>query len=153
MFKLFLLVSFVFFAYQLIMLIQISNDIQHSVQKRQKLIRGTHEKQFSFYVRSSKDTFKCFQSYEEIEFSKVNDDYCDCLDGTDEPGTNACENGIFYCEHQSDSQEISNFVKSYKVNDGICDCCDGSDEWNNNHLATFDSKYMQFISSVREFWL
>lgn len=138
LFKIFLLVSFVFFAYQLIMLIQISKDIQDSVQKRRTLIRGTHEKQFKFYIPSQNNTFKCFQSYEQIEYFKVNDDYCDCLDGTDEPGTNACGNGIFYCEHQSDSQDVSNFVSSYKVNDGICDCCDGSDEWNNNQLLTVD---------------
>jgi len=50
----------------------------------------------------------------------VNDDYCDCDDGLDEPGTSAC-NGLFSCSQGS-------FIYSTQVGDGICDCCDGTDE-------------------------
>ncbi|CAK9829591.1 Glucosidase 2 subunit beta [Anthophora retusa] len=46
---------------------------------------------------------------------------------TDEPGTNACNNGVFNCEMTSSQSTVK--IPSYKVNDGYCDCCDGSDEW------------------------
>jgi protein kinase C substrate 80K-H len=38
------------------------------------------------YSPSSKNTWKCLDGSKEIAFSAVNDDYCDCPDGTDEPG-------------------------------------------------------------------
>ena len=55
----------------------------------------------------------------------MNDDYCDCVDGTDEPGTSACGNSHFWCENIGYKGQ---YVFSSRVNDGICDCCDGSDE-------------------------
>jgi protein kinase C substrate 80K-H len=80
----------------------------------------------------SGDTFSCrqsggwFKSAKTIPISWVNDDYCDCEDGSDEPGTAACYNGHFYCANQGSRGKS---VPSSWVNDGICDCCDGSDEW------------------------
>lgn len=36
-----------------------------------------------------------------IPFERLNDNYCDCIeDGSDEPETNACANGVFYCTFQ-----------------------------------------------------
>ncbi len=60
-------------------------------------VRGIHSKVAKFYVRDRNNQFTCLHDGQVIEFSKVNDDYCDCDDGTDEPGTSACPNGIFYC--------------------------------------------------------
>ncbi|VDD82247.1 unnamed protein product [Mesocestoides corti] len=61
-----------------------------------------------------------------IPWSKVNDDYCDCVDGSDEPGTSACPDMEFYC---SNIGHEGAFIHSSFVNDMVCDCCDGSDEY------------------------
>ncbi|KAM9975271.1 hypothetical protein ACTFIW_000898 [Dictyostelium discoideum] len=71
--------------------------------------------------------FNCLRSNVQIPFSQVNDDFCDCPDGTDEPGTSACSsNGRFYCQNIGHK---GNYISSSFVNDGVCDCCDGSDEY------------------------
>ncbi|CBK24549.2 uncharacterized protein [Blastocystis hominis] len=70
--------------------------------------------------------FTCTDGSKTILRSQVNDDYCDCADGSDEPGTSACANGHFYCENKGHFPVV---LTSSRVNDGICDCCDGSDEY------------------------
>lgn len=57
----------------------------------------------------------------------MNDNYCDCEDGRDEPGTSACShlNVSFYCKNQG---FVSKYIHTSTVDDGICDCCDGTDE-------------------------
>lgn len=107
---------------------------QHSKLIRDKngrtvSLRGTRDKDISKYLPNVDGKFVCFASKKEIDFLKINDDYCDCSDGSDEPGTNACNNGFFHCEKSSKSSIER--IPSYKVNDGFCDCCDGSDEWVN----------------------
>jgi protein kinase C substrate 80K-H len=59
----------------------------------------------------------------------IQDDFCDCSDGSDEPGTAACTNGKFFCNNTGFK---STTITSSKVNDGICDCCDASDEYMSN---------------------
>ncbi|KAG7392213.1 hypothetical protein PHYBOEH_006467, partial [Phytophthora boehmeriae] len=60
--------------------------------------------------------------------SRVNDEFCDCDAGQDEPGTSACshlEQSKFHCENDGFFPEK---IHTSRVDDGICDCCDGSDE-------------------------
>jgi len=73
-----------------------------------------------------RQTFKCLSVDQVISIDQVNDDFCDCPDGSDEPGTHACPGTSFFCR-QGEAQSI--FIDGWAVNDGICDCCDGSDEW------------------------
>ncbi|GLT39395.1 hypothetical protein SLA2020_135880 [Shorea laevis] len=81
------------------------------------------------YYKTSSDTIKCKDGSKKFKKSQLNDDYCDCPDGTDEPGTSACPAGKFYCQNAG---HIPRSIFSSRVNDGICDCCDGSDEYDGN---------------------
>ncbi|GFT13350.1 glucosidase 2 subunit beta [Nephila pilipes] len=87
--------------------------------------RGVDLSKKVFYVPDQ--LFQCFDGSNAIPFFFVNDDFCDCEDGSDEPGTSACSNAFFHCIN---SGYISLNIPSSRVNDYICDCCDGSDEYN-----------------------
>ncbi|OWM89842.1 hypothetical protein CDL15_Pgr024591 [Punica granatum] len=77
------------------------------------------------YYKSS-DVIKCKDGSRKFTIAQLNDDFCDCPDGSDEPGTSACPNGKFYCRNAG---HVPVMLFSSRVNDGICDCCDGSDEY------------------------
>lgn len=72
---------------------------------------------------------KCRDGSGRFSRDQLNDDFCDCPDGTDEPGTSACPEGKFYCKNAGHTPVT---IFSSRVNDGICDCCDGSDEYDSN---------------------
>ncbi|KAM1039313.1 hypothetical protein ACFX2C_028742 [Malus domestica] len=77
------------------------------------------------YYKSS-EVIKCKDGSKKFSRAQLNDDFCDCPDGTDEPGTSACPAGKFYCRNVGHAPLL---IFSSRVNDGICDCCDGSDEY------------------------
>lgn len=88
-------------------------------------LRGVHPSNVSnynsitCYLRDSPDL------QETLSMDRINDDYCDCLDGSDEPGTSACPDASFWCLNKG-YRPIK--LPSAWVGDGHCDCCDGSDE-------------------------
>ncbi|KAH7020852.1 glucosidase II beta subunit-like protein-domain-containing protein [Microdochium trichocladiopsis] len=114
--------------------------------------RGVSPEFVKYY--GNKDTFTCISHPSIIiSSSKVNDNSCDCPDGSDEPGTSACayldplsppqplpgsvsgttntSNALpgFWCENKG---HIGSYVPFIYVNDGVCDyelCCDGSEEF------------------------
>lgn len=93
-----------------------------------KALIGVDPKDASLY---SGKTFKCPGSGKVISIDQVNDNYCDCpavpgVTITDEPGTGACSNAVFYCNNHKYRPTT---IPASRVNDGVCDCCDGSDEW------------------------
>ncbi|XP_049601460.1 glucosidase 2 subunit beta [Syngnathus scovelli] len=87
--------------------------------------RGVPLSKKHFYVEGK--PFTCLDGSRTIPFDRVNDDYCDCQDGSDEPGTPACPNGSFHCTNAGYRPV---FIPSSRINDGICDCCDATDEYN-----------------------
>lgn len=131
----FIIICIIYISYQLVIFVQLSAI--HTIHESSRVLGTYSEDEAEFYRsvsvvdrrqqgRDKKDetsAFRCILSGEQIPFSQVNDDYCDCADGTDEPGTSACPNGQFYCNGER------RFLSSHHVNDGICDCCDGSDEY------------------------
>ncbi|KAF8991406.1 hypothetical protein BDZ89DRAFT_973841 [Hymenopellis radicata] len=79
------------------------------------------------YAPSASGSWKCLDGSKEIPWKFVNDDSCDCPDGSDEPGTGACPNTYFYCRNEGHTGAN---IPSSRVRDGLCEpeCCDGSDE-------------------------
>ncbi|KAJ6810652.1 glucosidase 2 subunit beta [Iris pallida] len=86
---------------------------------------GIAPQDLSYY---KSNVIKCKDGSKKFTREQLNDEFCDCPDGTDEPGTSACPEGRFYCKNAG---HVPLTLFSSRVNDGICDCCDGSDEYNN----------------------
>lgn len=95
-------------------------------------IRGVQEKLLDRYLPDS-SVFRCVESNVDIPMKFVNDEFCDCPDGSDEPGTSACSLEVqgnptwrFQC---TDKTYFVKEILHSHVNDNVCDCCDGSDEY------------------------
>lgn len=154
-FCLLMLSSIMFLAYQLYFVNQLANSTEifitekdfHrfrdseptvkrlvEVSSKREIIRGIRLRDIENYTKVFADQkFKCMDGSSELVWERVNDDYCDCTDGSDETYTNACSNGKFYCTKQmrhktGRGQDV--WIPSSRINDGICDCkLDCSDEF------------------------
>ncbi|KOS47488.1 hypothetical protein ACN38_g1479 [Penicillium nordicum] len=137
---------------QLLLLLVAAGSATQASSDKPARPRGLGPEFAKFYQDST--TFTCISNPSvKIPFSAVNDDYCDCPDGSDEPGTSACAHISrnspltvadrpgnsdldtalalpgFYCKNKGHQPS---YVPFQRINDGICDyeeCCDGSDEW------------------------
>lgn len=58
----------------------------------------------------------------------LNDDYCDCPDGADEPHTAACSHLLIQKETFTCRDGSGAIIYASRVKDGVKDCSDGSDE-------------------------
>ncbi|KAF7561641.1 hypothetical protein G7046_g2501 [Stylonectria norvegica] len=132
----------------------------------------------SFY--QEKDVFSCvINAAIKLSLSQVNDNSCDCPDGSDEPGTAACAkldalspqqplpgsisgttnttNALpgFWCENKG---HLGMYVPFSFVNDGVCDydlCCDGSEEFKGivkceNRCAEIGKEYRRLDTEKRQ---
>lgn len=86
-------------------------------------LRGVAPSKLPAY--QTRSIFTCTSDQRGISIERVNDDVCDCADGSDEPGTSACANGMFHCRNRG---HVPRDLPSTFVDDGVCDCCDGTDE-------------------------
>lgn len=108
-------------------------------------IRGISSSYKRFY--REKKSFLCLDGSKMIPFERVNDDYCDCEDGSDEPGTSACPRGRFYCTNLGFRPH---YIPSSRVNDGICGQegrCSVTQRWTGlflwkiNHLISVENSW------------
>ncbi|CAL1548582.1 unnamed protein product [Lymnaea stagnalis] len=103
---------------------------------------GVHSSEKHLFKTDEDNMIGCLTMREiHVSIDQVNDDFCDCPDSSDEPGTSACPYGKFYCTKQL-LDSPPQYIPSSQVNDGICDCCDGSDEWD----GTLVPNYMRIMS-------
>ncbi|XP_073140340.1 glucosidase 2 subunit beta isoform X2 [Henckelia pumila] len=92
----------------------------------QDSILGVAPEDENYYMGlSSRGTIKCKDGSKKFNKSQLNDDFCDCADGSDEPGTSACPNGKFFCKNTGHAPL---FLYSSRVNDGICEHKERIDE-------------------------
>lgn len=109
-FLLVLLCSIMFLAYQLYFVNQLANSTEIYTEKsfhhaeltksthrslvelnsKREFIKGIRIRDIDNYTKLFADQkFKCLDGSAEILWERVNDDYCDCSDGSDETFTNA----------------------------------------------------------------
>lgn len=101
------------------------------------------QKAYRRNIKKNDGRFMCFDGSQVIDVSKLNDNFKDCSDASDEPLTALGISGKFVC-----GKYFPKTISQWSINDGICDCCDGSDEANNTHAKcpdTCDIEYEAYV--------
>lgn len=75
--------------------------------------RGVPLSRASLYAPT--ETFTCLDGSHTMPYAHLNDDYCDCRDGTDEPGTSACLNGVFHCLNAGHVPQVLYFTLTIRL--------------------------------------
>lgn len=101
--------------------IHIPKSVELSIDKHSQTNR-LRRRQSSSNISKIEKSIKCLDGSQGI----INDDFCDCPDGSDEPRTSACSHLILH--KTFDCGDGLFFIFSSRVRDGVKDCPDGSDE-------------------------
>jgi protein kinase C substrate 80K-H len=81
-------------------------------------VRGVAPELAARYAPSKDGTWQCLDGSRVLpSFTRVNDDFCDCPDGSDEPGTSACPGGKFFCANRGHEGRT---LSAAFVDDGVC---------------------------------
>lgn len=100
---------------------QENNSIRNS-----RRIRGNVKAEENM-IQSNSSSDYIFRCEDSGQVALKNDDYCDCLDGSDEPDTSACSH-ILINFKTFECNDGKRRIFASRVHDGILDCEDGSDE-------------------------
>ncbi|KUF82303.1 Glucosidase 2 subunit beta [Phytophthora nicotianae] len=92
---------------------------------------------------------------DSLPIDLVDDDYCDCQDGSDEPNTSACSHVLLHSETPPFGPEFNckaddKMVSLAFVHDGVCDCCDGSDERDGLCANTCATEWERRLQTLQE---
>ncbi|CAH0492617.1 unnamed protein product [Peronospora farinosa] len=86
---------------------------------------------------------------------RVNDNYCDCKDGSDELNTSACSYVLLSSERSPLGRQMKckaddKMVSLIFIDDRVCDCCDGSDEVEGMCVDTCETEWQRRLKELQE---
>ena len=81
-------------------------------------ILGLDPKLQSSYKIGPDGLFSCLDQSQTVPAGVLNEDYCDCQDGSDEPSTSACPDQKFHCPQSTipSSRGVAHTIKSSSLN-------------------------------------